>query len=210
MVTLPPNVSDSLQTRASLLSRVKDLEDAASWEEFFRTYARMVQGLARQRGLSSHEAEEVAQEVFDRVARTIHQFQRAPHAGAFRSWLFRLTRWRADDKRRRRSPFSRAAIPERPDGESGTPIIERLPAPEDARAELEQQARRQLIESLFRQLEQRVPPKQLQIFQLIMIDEVPAVRVAKMFGLSPTHVYVIKHRVLQKLREEFDRLPLDR
>jgi RNA polymerase sigma factor (sigma-70 family) len=208
VTTMDEFAADSLRTRASLLSRVKNLEDARSWEEFFRTYERLVHGLARRRGLNQQEAEDVAQEVFNRVARTIHQFQRAPHAGAFRSWLGRLTKWRADDQRRR----GREALPlhhSSHDGEPGTSTLERVPAPDTEWQEFETEARKHLLESLFRQLEQqRVPPKHLQIFQLIVVDGVPATRVAQMFELSTTHVYVIKHRIMQKLRDEVQRLPV--
>ena len=197
---------DPLPTRLSLLSRVKNLDDARSWEEFIRTYGRLVQGLARSRGLTMHEAEDVAQEVFQNIARTIQQFRPAPHAGAFRSWLGRLTKWRVEDRRRARDRF---ASPARATDEPRTATIERVPAPDDVNEEFEQQARRHLLATLFQQLESRVPPKQLQIFQLVVMDDLPAARVAQMYGMTVTHVYVIRHRVMQKLREEVEKLPLE-
>ena len=53
MAELP---TDALRTRLSLLDRVKNLDDHASWKEFFVTYERLVRGLARRRGLGDHEA----------------------------------------------------------------------------------------------------------------------------------------------------------
>jgi RNA polymerase sigma-70 factor (ECF subfamily) len=199
--------TDSLRTRVSLLDRVKNLDDARSWEEFFHVYDRLVQGLARQRGLGHHEAEEVAQEVFKRVAQTIHEFERAPRPGSFRKWLFQLTRWRADDKKRReRVPH---ALSLEASDEDGTPLLEQLPAPPDPLFDLEVQTRLHLLETLFRQISPTVPPRHLQIFQLLVIDGMPVERVAQLFHMNNAAIYVIKHRITAKLREEVRRLPLD-
>lgn len=198
--------SDPMRTRSSLLARVKDLEDSRSWDEFFHTYERLVRGLARRRGLRDHEAEEVAQEVFKRVAQTIHRFERVPRPGAFRKWLGRLTRWRADDKlrERARAPFeSYSSDPDR------TATIERVPAPPDPDLEFEQETREHLLATLFKRLEPRIPPKHLQIFQMLVLDGVPAERVGALFGMRTSHVYVLKHRITQRMREEVQRLPLD-
>ncbi|HEY0945802.1 MAG TPA: sigma-70 family RNA polymerase sigma factor [Opitutaceae bacterium] len=201
-------VTDALRTRVSLLDRVKNLDDARSWEEFFHIYDRLVLGLARQRGLGHHEAEEVAQEVFKRVAQTIHEFERTPRPGSFRKWLFRLTRWRADDKKRReRIPHAQSLeSPER----AGEPALsERLAAPPDPLFDLEVQTRLHLLETLFHQIAPSVPPRHLQIFQLLVVDGLPVERVAQLFQMNNAAIYVIKHRITARLREEVRRLPLD-
>ena len=198
--------SDSLRTRVSLLDRVKNLEDARSWDEFFRTYERLVRGLARRRGLRDHEAEDVAQEVFKRVAQTIHKFERAPRAGAFRKWLGQLTRWRADDKLRERA---RQPVELAPEPSDRTPVQDRIEAPPDPELEFEQEARRHLLETLFKRLESSVPARHLQIFQLLVIEDLPVARISELFGVSSANIYVIKHRIMQKLREEVQRLPVE-
>ena len=47
----------------------------ASWAEFHRLYRRLVYGRARRAGLPHEDAEDVAQDVFKRVAETIHEFE---------------------------------------------------------------------------------------------------------------------------------------
>ena len=47
----PPS-DDTLRTRVSLINRVKNLTDDQSWSEFFERYQRIVQSVARSRGLS--------------------------------------------------------------------------------------------------------------------------------------------------------------
>jgi len=197
---------DALPTRVSLLERVKNLDDAHSWAEFFHAYENLVRGYARRRGLRDHEVEDVAQEVFKRVARTIHSFEHASRPGAFRNWLHRLTRWRADDRlrERTRSPD----FPLAPRDENATPLVERVPAPPDPGLEFEAEARQHLLAELFRRLENKVSPKHLQIFQLLVIEDMPVERVAELFHMTPANLYVLRHRVLQKLRAEAKQVPL--
>lgn len=197
---------DPLPTRLSLLSRVKDLDDSASWTEFFQTYERVVRGLARKRGLSEQEAEDVAQEVFRRLAKTIHQFERGPHPGSFRSWLGRLTRWRADDKLRERARHP-VAVASGGDQE-GTDLVERIPDHEEIDDVFEKEARDHLLDVLFKRLEATVPARDLQVFQLVVLQGMPPEKVASLFNLTRSHVYVLKHRIVKKLREEAQRLPL--
>lgn len=199
--------TDPLPTRLSLLARVKDVEDSASWAEFFQIYERLVRGLARKRGLTEHEAEEVAQEVFKRVAKTIQEFDRGPRAGSFRKWLGRLTRWRAEDKLRERRRHPVPVSTGNPDDERGDPV-DSLPSPEDPDEVFEREARAHILETLLKRLEDNVPTRDLQVFQLMAIEDVPADEVARMFDLKRSHVYVLKHRIMEKLRSEAQKLPL--
>src|SRR5471032_3311695 len=119
----------SLLTRASLLFRLRDWKDAASWEEFYRLYRRLVYGLARRAGLMHDEAEEVTQDVFKRVAETIQNFESDPARGSFRGWLMNLTRWRIADKFRQRPPVGGRTIVHRSNVDH-TGTVERLPDPQ--------------------------------------------------------------------------------
>ena len=207
MNTVP--ATDTLPTRVSLLDRLKNLDDRCSWEEFVRYYEAKVTHIARQRGLRQWEAEEVAHEVFKRVAQKICEYQPRTRAGSFRSWLFQLTRWRAGDRLRDRartpgwvsqSPFS--------DREERTATIERIPAPSDTEAAFEAESRHHLLATLLKHVEADVSPKQLQIFQLLVVDELSPAEVGRLYGVSTNSIYVIKHRVMAKLRAELSRLNL--
>lgn len=57
-----PSMEDSVQTRPSLLRKVKDWQDQASWQEFYATYKPIIVALARKSGLTEAEAEDLAQE----------------------------------------------------------------------------------------------------------------------------------------------------
>lgn len=202
----PSFADDSLQTRASLLKRLRDLDDAESWSEFYRTYERAVRGLARKRGLSEAEAEEVAQEVFQRIAATIHNFEPTPRTGAFRRWLYQLARWRADDKLRER----RRAGTHEPLVEHTTTgphcLAPRFAAPDDIEAALEADARRKLLNVALERLRHRISPRDLQIYRHLVAEEWPVSRIASFFRIAAPSVYVIRHRVGRLIRTEIERI----
>jgi RNA polymerase sigma factor (sigma-70 family) len=200
-----PAKTDTLPTRVSLLERMKNLEDESSWAEFLLRYEEKVLSIARSRGLTEHDAEDVAQEVFKRLAATIGNYKPAQRPGSFRSWLFQLTRWRAADQIKERSPFQKAfsRYDSMDDGNlDRTPTVERIPAPPEAERAFEAESRRHFIDSLLKRVERTVSPKQLQIFQMLVLDEVPVTKVAELYGMTPTAIYVIKHRTMAKLRDE--------
>ncbi len=59
---------ESLSTRWSLLTRLKNWDDQESWKEFFDTYWRLIYNVAIKAGLSDAEAQDVVQETVLTVA----------------------------------------------------------------------------------------------------------------------------------------------
>lgn len=192
---------DSLRTRASLIERLRDLDDNESWDRFYRTYVNAVQGHARKRGLTEAEAEEVAQEVFKRIAETIHSFEPGPRTGSFRRWLYQLARWRADDKIRERERVTPEFV-----AASGTTVQNSVGLVSIGGVEqaLEADARRHLIQAALERLRSRVSPRDLQIFQHLVVEEWPVARIAEFFRVRPALIYVVRHRVARQLRQELE------
>jgi len=61
-----------------------------AWEELVRSHSRWVYGACYRFTGRVDDANDMTQEVFLRVFRSLHTYQ--PKAGAFRTWLVRLTR----------------------------------------------------------------------------------------------------------------------
>lgn len=76
-------------TRASMLERVRDLDDHLAWREFEATYRELVLRYGLRRGLSAHDAEDVLQAVLLRLAKRLPTFRYDRGAGRFRSYLGR-------------------------------------------------------------------------------------------------------------------------
>src|SRR5215472_17537912 len=95
---------NSIATRATLLARLENLQDQASWQEFFDIYWKLIYGVARQAGMSDVEAQDVVQETIISVARHMPTFKYDPAIGSFKGWLLNMTRWRIIGQLRKRGP----------------------------------------------------------------------------------------------------------
>src|SRR2546421_12588340 len=92
---------DSLLTRRTLLSRLRNLDDQESWRTFFDLYWRLLYNVARKSGLDDLVAQEIVQDTVIAVARKMPGFRYDPARGTFRQWLLRITRRRVVDHLRR-------------------------------------------------------------------------------------------------------------
>lgn len=199
----PPS---TLRTRPTLLFRLRDWADEASWTEFYRLYHNYVYGCARRAGLSHADADEVTQDVFKRVAETVHEFESDPQRGTFRGWLLNLTRWRITDKFRALRPHEREpASPVSPVSDR-TATIERLPDAANPDAQWDAEWQHHLLEAALARLARRVPAKHFQIFDLYKRQEWTVLRIARELDVNPAAVYLISHRLTRQLKKEVDLL----
>ncbi|HZR17180.1 MAG TPA: sigma-70 family RNA polymerase sigma factor [Verrucomicrobiae bacterium] len=197
MITDP---SDSIATRASLLGRLKNWEDADSWEEFTRTYWRLIYGVARQAGLSDDEARDVVQETLLGVAKKVHEFESSPDRGSFKNWMLNVTRWRIADHYRNKPP--QAAVPSRRADPDGTATSERVADPADLDEFWEEEWKKSVLETALARLRRRVKPKHAQIFDLYAVRGWPAAKVGANLGVSVFQIYLVAHRLSRLLKEE--------
>ena len=79
-------------TSHSLISRVKDLGDGAAWTEFLGIYQPVVFRMARRRGLQDADAQDVMQQVFLSIARSIEGWTPGDLQPPFRAWLTTIAR----------------------------------------------------------------------------------------------------------------------
>ena len=93
--------TDSLPTRHSLLSRLRDCGDQSGWREFFDRYWQLIYNVTRKSGLADAEAQDVVQETFIYLSRRMPNFRYDPARGSFKSWLRVVTRSRISVSRRK-------------------------------------------------------------------------------------------------------------
>jgi RNA polymerase sigma-70 factor (ECF subfamily) len=194
--------TDSLATRASLLGRLKNWEDAESWREFTETYSRLIRGVALQSGLSDAEAKDVEQETLLCVARTIHDFESNPERGSFKSWLLNLTRWRITDQFRKRAPNAVGGGVPPVERDDRTATAERIADPHSLDAVWETEWQKNVLETALARVSRKVKPKHTQIFDLYSIRRWPAAKVARELGVSLVQVYLVHHRITKLIKQE--------
>jgi len=192
---------DSIQTRESLLSRLRDLDDQESWRDFFNLYWRLLYNVARRAGLEDTDAQDVVQETVISVARRMPGFHYDPRRGSFKHWLLRISQRRIADHLRRlyRSPPTAELTPEvlDLDAEARVGAEPYGAAFEDVWQQEWEQA---MFDAAVAQVRQKANPKHFQIFDYCVLKGWPASKVAATLGLNAAQVYLAKHRVAQAVK----------
>ncbi len=191
---------DSIPTRYSLLSRMQDREDQDSWKDFFDTYWRLIYSFAMKSGLTDAEAQDVVQETVISVAKDIQKFKRDRTLGTFKGWLRNLTRWRIADQLRKRT----RSIPAGSSSSILSPGPDETASPVNAELEVIWEADWQsnLLEAAMERVKPRVKEEHYQIFDLNVIRQWPAGKVAQTLGVNIGMVYLAKHRVMALIKKE--------
>jgi RNA polymerase sigma factor (sigma-70 family) len=200
--------SDELiPTRHSLLRRMKNSEDQASWEDFFDTYWKLIYGVAIKAGLTHAEAQDVVQETVVNVARNIRDFEIGSRRGSFKAWLLQNTRWRITDQLRKRLPHA-SRLRVLPREGSDTPTTERLPDPAslDLDAFWNADWQQNLVDAALANLRTQVDPAQYQMFDLHVLRNWPAAKVARELGVKMGRIYFAKYKIARLLKKEVRRL----
>ena len=207
-VTAPGMNPDNLiPTRHSLLRRLKNHEDQTSWEEFFATYSKLIYNVSRKAGLTDAEAKDVVQETILTVAKKINGFQVGRERGSFKAWLLRTTRWRIADQFRKRGPAAARGTPSA-DDTSQTTMTERIPDPASLNldAAWDEDWKQNLTEAALARLKAQVDPEEYQLFDLNVLKQWPASKVAQKLDVKLARVYFAKYKVARLLRKEIRRL----
>ncbi len=220
MATLQSNLNDDLPTNSSLLVRIRTSGDTESWREFFNMYKASIAGLAMKGGLNGAEADEVLQETMLAVHKGIANFDYNREEGSFKGWLSTITRRAMYRQLRKRGPAGERSISSR----SKTPLPEpvavhasdsQLEAADVAGDELallpdtspgleqhfEKEWRQALLALAFKRVRQHVKPKQFQMFDLYVTQQMPMSKVTRLLNVNAAQVYMAKLRVSASLRQ---------
>ena len=205
-------------TRATLLRRVCDWDDDASWQEFFNLYWKIIYALAIHAGLTECEAEEVVQATMISVAKKIRTFHYDPQAGSFRGWISSQARWKiADCLRARAREYNRShkSAPPAAGTPTGTATAARVPDEHNALEDLLQEDwERAVGQVALAQVKAAVHPKHFQMFDLHVVKKWPIRDVARLLQVSSAQVYLAKSRIsrllkktIRKVEAQLERVP---
>lgn len=193
---------DSLLTRRTLLSRLRNLDDQESWRTFFNLYWRLLYNVARRSGLDDPGAQEIVQDTVISVARKMPEFRYDPERGTFRQWLLRITRRRIIDHLRRvyRQPPRAEVAPESLDEaeEHAAAITDQSASAIDAAWNEEWE--KSTFDAALAHVRAAINPRHFQVFDYCVLKEWPASKVAATLGLNAAQVYLAKHRVAQAMK----------
>ncbi len=199
---------DLIPTRYSLLSRLQNWDDQASWKDFFDTYWRLIYSIALKSGLTDSEAQDVVQETIISVAKNIHKFKRDRALGTFKGWLRNLTRWRIADQLKRRIQSQQKNLVTIGDDADPPAEFDQIPDPSGGALDdvWEKEWRANSFDAAVERVKQRVKEEHFQIFELHVIRQWPARRVAAAMDINVGQVYLAKFRVVALIKKEIRKL----
>lgn len=205
-------IDDSLLTRQTLLSRLRDLEDRESWQTFFDRYWRLIYNVARCAGLDDGHASDVVQETVLSVAQKMPGFCYDPERGSFKQWLLRITRRRIVDHQRRiyreptKAEVSIATLED--DDQYGEAITN--PSERQIEDAWEEEWKKAIFEAALAIVRNEVNPKYYQVFDYAVLKGWPVSKVAATLDMSAAQVYLAKHRVSQAVKKRARKLAMQR
>jgi RNA polymerase sigma factor (sigma-70 family) len=194
-----------LQTRLSLIQRLKSRDDNESWQEFLNIYSRMLHNVALRSGLTEVEAQDAVQETVISMVKTMPGFKYDPAVCSFKTWLQLLARKRiADQFRKRVRVVVSLAAPGDPAGEEAESVPDPKSLDRDAVWNAEWQ--KCIFDTAVQRVKGRASVEQFQIFDCYVLREWPLKRVVSTLGVSSAQVYLAKHRVMRLIKREARRL----
>ena len=179
-------------TRSSVLKAVADTGNESAWARLFELYAGFVFSIARSKGLSEEDADDVVQVVFADLARMMPTFKYDRSKGKFRSYLIGLVHWRVKDKLRlvqRDNEQMKAYLDE----------VANLPPADKDFAEREWQTA--AVEEALRRIKPDVRPEHYAAFVASAVEGQDTETVMRLYNLSRDNLYQIRKRLTAKLQE---------
>jgi RNA polymerase sigma-70 factor (ECF subfamily) len=184
-------------TRISLIARVRDRADNESWGQFYQFYEPLLMRYVRSLGLKDHAANDLVQDVFIRLLRTLPGFQLYQKRGRFRSYLWKLTHSALVDQARRvkvrrnaEQEWVRRFLSD--DGSESRKL----------HRELEKLHRQRILEKALECVRSVTPSKVWRCFEQRMLRNRPASTIAAEVGISANTVFIYASRVLKAIRKE--------
>ncbi len=191
------------KTRQSLILRLQDWQDQRSWDDFYRTYWRLIYSAALKTGLQEQEAWDVVQETILTVAKQSRKNSYDPDRGSFKSWLWNITRWRINDRLRARQKEPIAMSSSGSEDEEFNPIENQ----EDNSTQnfdhiWDEEWQANLMKAAIDRVKVKVSAQQFQIFDYHVLRGFSVKDVKARLGVSIAQIYLCKHRVGQVLKKE--------
>lgn len=188
-----------IETRATLLERVRDPSDLDAWAEFVSNYEPLITAYVRKSGITSQDAPDIVQMVLTRLVTALPRFHLDHQQGRFRTWLWQITHSVLTDSQRRDAARVRAE----------KNWLDHLPAltSDSSPVDWDMLYHQRILEIVLKRISETAMPTSWACFYGRILENRPAAQIAAELGLSVNAVYVNASRLLTRVREdcaEFD------
>ena len=186
-----------MQTRPSLLARIRNLDDGMAWSEFVRLYTPLIHSYGMKNGLQDADAADLAQDTLRLIMRAVPDFVYDPSKGSFRGWLFTVARNQIRKFANQKKRTTEAS------GDTQVRVLLES-QPSDNLDEEEWNREYQL--TLFRRAAEMVRGEfrqsTWQAFWQTVVEQRDIHAVAQELGISVGAVYIARSRITARIRQE--------
>ena len=178
-------------TSLTLLDRLRRPDQSDAWDQFVRLYAPLLLRWAALQGLQSADAEDLAQIVLVKLIDLLPGYEKRD-GQTFRGWLFTVCRNACHNFRSARATRPLPAS----DG------LSTIPAPLPVVDVAETEYRRRLVQRVLELVRADFSPAIWDAFTRFVRHQRPAAEVARELETTTNAVYLARHRVLTRVRQE--------
>lgn len=182
------------QNEQTLIDRICS-GDQSAFQELVERHKKKVYFLAYDVVGDHHDAEDISQEVFIKVFRSLKTFRRDAKMS---SWLYQITVNTSIDHLRRKSSKPLKSI----DDLDKTNFQEKLAGSRNTASNPEQSAEAVIMQNRVSQALQKVSPKERSVFVLRHYNELKTREIAEVLNVSQGTVKALLFRAIRKLRKE--------
>ncbi len=195
------NMSDSNQTRVTLLQKLQRNQDEHSWDDFVRYYEGYIYVVIRNLGVGVEDSQDILQEILLKIWKAIPNYSYDREKCRFRTWLCVVIRNKVYSFFKLRSSRNNRL------NVSYDNLLQNLDLITDA--EIDQIAEKEwqsYVSNLaWENLQDQFPKQAKEVFEASLDEEDNAV-LAERFGVAESSVRVYKMRIRKAMHKEIVRL----
>ena len=181
------------KTSSSLLRRLQNPADQASWGEFVSLYEPLLVRYTRKKGLSEHDAQDVVQGIFITLLRKLPTFELDRGKGRFRTWLWQVTHNAVVDWARAKQRAKKVEERKREDWNEGT---------SESDSDWDSELQKRVLEFAMEKVKEKTNPATWACFEQHLLKGRPGADVGAELKLPANTVYVYAARVMVRVREQ--------
>ncbi len=182
-----------LETRQSLIVRLKSPQSELAWRDFVCTYERFLQQLARRQGVPDRHVSDVTQQILMVVAQSIQRWQDDGNPASFRRWISTVARNVAIRFMSREGKHAGSI-----GGSDLHELLQQIPDKPDQQSIA--QYEHELIVWAAEQVKQEFLPSSWRAFWATLIEGQTVEHVAQELNISPGSIYMSRSRIMTRIR----------
>ncbi len=184
-------------TSTHLLEGLKEADNVTIWTEFDNRYRPMIVRYARRFGLSESDAQDAAQQSLIAFCDSYRKGKYDRDKGRLRIWLFGIARNQILNTRRKK----RGKEVQIPEASKATHFFDKIEDEDQLEQAWDEEWRQAVLQQCLEAVRSEFDGKTVEAFELFAWKGLPAQQVADQLGMTANAVFLVKHRVMKRIRE---------